>query len=290
MFKLPKKNSLVVGHIDPDGDSLSSIKAVLNYLRENNCKAYAKVFGNLPEYLSWVLDDGDIVKKMPDDVEQIIVLDCAPVVERIGFKPEKPVINIDHHKFRLREHNPDKKVYIVDRCSTASVLVLDFNILDDILLLGLYTDTQFVLSWNEVLDVGKKLKISDEKAHKILSLVKTNYKILEELKNINIHKCRNGFIIIETEEKNQHIITEMLNILMKTAENIVLIDGNLKARLRTSNEGLLKSNKLIDVASIFSGGGHNYAAVCDVCGKKTAFLSIIKQLDVPVAEHATKKE
>jgi nanoRNase/pAp phosphatase (c-di-AMP/oligoRNAs hydrolase) len=285
MFKLSKKNSLVVGHIDPDGDSLSSIKAVLNYLRKNNCKAYTKVFGNVPEYLSWILDDKDIVKKTPEDVEQIIVLDCAPLIERIGFKPEKPIINIDHHKFRLNEHNPEKKIYIMDRCSTASALALDFNILDDILLLGVYTDTQFTLSWNEILNVGKKLKISDEKAHKILSLVKTNYKILEELKNINIHKCRNGFIIIETEEKNQHIITEMLNILMKTAENIVLIDGNHKARLRTSNEGLLKSNKLVEVASIFSGGGHGYASVCDVNGKKTTFLSIIKQLDVPIMEH-----
>jgi nanoRNase/pAp phosphatase (c-di-AMP/oligoRNAs hydrolase) len=52
--------------------------------------------------------------------------------------------------------------------------------------------------------------------------------------------------------------------------------------LRTSNKYLKESGNLASIATILGGGGHNFAAGCDVSGKKTALFAVIKQLDVPI--------
>jgi len=281
-YKIPIADSLVVGHVDPDGDSLSSIKAVINFLRKNGKTAYAKVQGRVPEHLSWIVPESDRVDDIPE-VEQIIVLDCAPTTGRIGFDVLLPCINIDHHITRKDEHSPKNKVYVLDRCSTAAALILDFGIIDDILLVGLYTDTFFVRSLNEVFQAFSKLEIEDDTATEILSAIKPHryMQALLSIQDAKIHKCRNGFMIVEVEETDQAVVSEIMDTLFKYSENVVLIDGLTKARLRTSNKQLIESGKIAEIANIFSGGGHAFAAGCDVSGKRTAFLGVIKQLKVP---------
>jgi len=282
-YKLPIKDSLVVGHVDPDGDSLSSIKAVINYLHANGKKAVAKVAGSAPEHLAWILPECDLVEDIPDWVEQTIVLDCAPTADRIGFEVGAPIINIDHHITRKEDHSTRKKIYVLDRCSVAAALVLDFGIIDDVLLVGLYTDTFFMRSWNEVLTVAKKLKVGDERAEEILSSIRpTRYmQALIGLKNAKLHKCRNGFLIAEVDEKDPVVVSEIMDTLFRYSENVCLVDGNHKARLRTSNKHLKESGNLAAIATILGGGGHNFASGADVSGKKTALFAVVKQLDVP---------
>jgi phosphoesterase RecJ-like protein len=286
-YKLPIKDSLVVGHINPDGDSLSSVKAVINYLRRHGKVAVTKTAGQIPEHLAWILPEEDIPREIPE-VEQTIVLDCGPTQDRVGFEISGPIINIDHHVTRSEEHRPRSKVYVLDRCSTAAALVLDFGIIDDVLLVGLYTDTLFMRSWNEVLKVAKRLAVSDEKAAQLLSSIRpTRYiQALTGIKHAKIHRCRNGFLIVEIEEKDQIVVSEIMDTLFKYSDNVCLIDGETKARLRTSNKELIDSGKVAEIANVFGGGGHAFASGCDISGKRTAFLGVIKQLDV----HPTKIE
>jgi len=280
-YALPLRDSLVIGHVNPDGDSLSSIKAVVGYLRENGKAAFTKIVGDIPEHLAWIVHEDDLAEK-GFHFEQTVVLDCAPVEERTGIRIEGPVVNIDHHSSRKQDHNPSKKTYVLERCSTAAALVLDFGIASDVLLVGLYTDTLFMNSFNEVLRVAKILKLDDERAKEMLSAIRpTRYlQALVGIKNAKLHKCRNGFFIVETEEKDPIVTSEMMDTLFRYSESVCLIDGNGQARLRTSNKGLIDSEKLLEIADIFGGGGHPYAAGCCANGKRTTLFSVLKQLDI----------
>jgi phosphoesterase RecJ-like protein len=277
-YQIPVLDSLVVGHADPDGDSLSSIKAVIGYLRIQGKRAVAKVSGKVPDHLRWILSEEDLPKDLPE-IQQTIVLDCEPSEERIGFKIQKPIFNIDHHINRKKEHNPKHGIYIIDRCSTAGSLILDFGILDEILLVGLYTDTSFMRSWNELQKCFSKIKVSDERAHNILSSCRPtrDKKALHVVQTAKIHRCRNGFILAETEEKDQTVISEVMETLFRYAEGVCLIDGTGKARLRTSNESL----DVGTIAKMFGGGGHRFASCCGINGKRAALIAIIKHLEIP---------
>lgn len=280
-YRIPLRDSLVVGHANPDGDSLSSVKAVLNHLRAAGKTAVARVIGKVPEHLSWILPEEDTPKDLPE-VEQTIVLDCGPEPERVGFEVSGPVINIDHHITRAEAHNPRKKTYVLDRCSTAAALILDFGIVDDILLVGLYTDTLFMRSWNELQRCFKKFKISDEKAQLMLSSCRPmrDKKAFAALQKAKIHRCRNGFLIAEIDETDPAVVLEVASTLFRYSESFCLIDGNNMVKLRTSNENL----DVGSIAKIFGGGGHPYAAGCSAEGKRTALLATIKQLDIPAVD------
>lgn len=277
-YQIPVLDSLVIGHVNPDGDSLSSIKAVLNHLRANGKTAFAKVAGKVPDHLGWILSDEDLPKDTPR-FEQTIVLDCGPSEERTGFSINGNIINIDHHETRRTSHNPRNGVYVLDRCSTASALILDFGIIDEILLVGLYTDTLFMRRWNELQKCFRKVKVSDERAHNVLSACRPtrDKKALQVVQTAKIHRCRNGFILAETEEKDQGVISEVMETLLRYAEGVCLIDGLGKARLRTSNENI----DVGAIAKMFGGGGHAFASGCDANGKRTTLMGVIKQLDVP---------
>jgi nanoRNase/pAp phosphatase (c-di-AMP/oligoRNAs hydrolase) len=280
-YELPLRDSLVVGHVNPDGDSLSSMKAVLNHLRANGKVAVAKVAGTVPENLAWIMGEEDLPRKIPK-VEQTIVLDCAPTEERIGFKVVEPIVNIDHHFTRRSEHAPNQQVFILERCSTAAALVLDFGIIDEMLLVGLWTDTMFINDWNEVLKVAKKLELSDERAKEILVAIRpVRYtKALLGIKNAKLHKCRNGFLIVETDEDDPVVLSEMMETLFRYSENVCLVGGDGQARLRTSNKDLIDTGKLAEISHIFGGGGHPYACVAIVNGRRKTLFSVIKQLDI----------
>lgn len=280
-YKIPLKDSLVVGHVNPDGDSLSSVKAVLNYLRANGKKAYGKVVGPVPEHLAWVLPEEDLPPDIPK-VEQTIVLDCAPTPDRVGFDINGPIINIDHHTTRLEEHNTKKKIYVKDRCSTAAMLILDFDIVDYVLLVGLYTDTLFSRYWEELVKCFNVLSIPNEKAEQIMSAIRpTRYmQALIGIKHAKLHKCRNGFLIVESNEKDPLVINEMMDTLFRYSENVCLLNGDQQAKLRTSNKTLIESGALAEIAKLFKGGGHAMACVADATNKKTTLFGLIKQLEI----------
>ncbi len=277
-YNIPILDSLVVGHVNPDGDSLSSVKAVVDHLKSHGATAMAKVFGKVPDHLGWILPD-EYLQESSTEYSQTIVLDCEPVQDRLGFQPTGNILNIDHHETRKKQHNPKTGVYVLNRCSTASALILDFGIVNEILLAGLYSDTLFMRSWSELKKCFDKIDVSDEHAHNILSACRPtrDKKALHVVQTAKLHRCRNGFMLAETDEKDQVVISEVMETLFRYAEGVCLIDGNGRARLRTSNEN-------VDVGAIaktFGGGGHSFASACDTNGRRTAFIAVIKQLEIP---------
>lgn len=280
-YKLPLQDSLVVAHENPDGDALSSIKAVLTYLRKNGKTAVAKVSGIIPEHLGWILSSEDLPSKIPE-MEQTIVLDCGPTADRVGFEVNEPIINIDHHITRKDEHNPKKKIYVLDRCSTAAALILDFDIVDSILLVGLQTDTMFMKHWGELVKCFNKIEVSDEEAETILSSIRPiRYtQALMGLKNAKFHRCRNGLLIAETDEKDIVVVNEIMDTLFRYNESVCLVYSDNKVKLRTSNKALIDEEKLSDIAKLFSGGGHPHASMCSIEGKRTTFFGLLKQLEI----------
>lgn len=94
---------LIVGHIDPDPDSTSSVLAMQRLLRSLGKHAVAVTPDPLPPHVRFLPGSADML--LPDQVEHdawrnLIVLDCgterigkaSDFVERAGI-----IINIDHH-------------------------------------------------------------------------------------------------------------------------------------------------------------------------------------------------
>jgi phosphoesterase RecJ-like protein len=274
--KLIIKDCILTSHQNPDGDAISSMVALYNFLKSHGKKVALKLSGDIPKNLQWVLDGVDQVKKIPKWAELIYVLDTAPIKERLGWSlPNLPIYNIDHHACRLNENDPNNNVYVVDCCSTACVLFNKFGIKDDILAIGAYTDTLFSKRIHEVFQFIEKLGIKEEKLEQFVSRVNVNTSkdLLEILHTDKIHKCKNGIMIVEiSEEYSIDTIESFIQILMKLSETICLIYGDRKdVKLRSSNPDV----DVCEIAKLYGGGGHTYASACNVKGKVLEFRETI---------------
>lgn len=116
---------LIITHVNPDADTISSALAFSNFLAENKIKH--KVFNisdNLPDNLDFIERFDKITNVMPKFFDLAISVDCGST-NRFGFELDEniPLINIDHHK----SNNNFGKVNIVnfEKSSTAEV-VYDF--------------------------------------------------------------------------------------------------------------------------------------------------------------------
>ena len=281
-FTLPIQNCVITAHKNPDGDALASMAALYNYITKNGKQAVLKIGGEIPKNLQWIIDDIEVVKKIPDWAEILYVLDCAPIRDRIGWEiPQIPIYNIDHHNFRIEENDPDNNVHVIDSCSTAAILFSRFGLKDDILAVGVYTDTFFTKKIYEVLHFLLELNLDEQELFSYISRINTisDKKLWDLLNSIKIHRCRNGFTIAETEVNHgPDIIEGLMQILMKLSESVCLIYGREKSvKLRTSNQSLDVS----ELAKEYGGGGHEYAAMCRINGKISEFKSKITSLVVP---------
>lgn len=281
-YTIPELNTLITTHKDPDGDALASSRAIYNYLQNKGKRVAIKFHGEVPKNLNWIIEDIEIVKKLPNWAENIIVLDCAPTKERIGWEIPNNIrmINIDHHNARINENNPDNGIHVLDYCSTASLLYRIFGIKEDILVVGAYTDTLFTKRTNEVFsfinDFGMDEKILDNYLTKINS--NPDRKIWDLLNKAKVHRFKNGFLMAEIEENpSPDVIEALAQILFKLSESICLIYGKDKnVKLRTSNPNL----DVGEIARSFSGGGHPYASMCQVNGKSVEFKNLLKSLEI----------
>lgn len=116
---------LIITHVNPDADTLSSALALSNLFHENRImhKVY-NVSDDLPRNLDFIERYSKITNQMPKSFDLAISVDCGSI-GRFGFEldPDIPLINIDHHK----SNNNFGDINIVDagKCSTAEI-VYDF--------------------------------------------------------------------------------------------------------------------------------------------------------------------
>ena len=91
---------LIVTHVNPDADSISSALALSNLFFENRIKH--KVFNvssDLPQNLDFIDRFDKITDQLPNFFDLVISVDCGSY-ERLGIKVDDsiPLINFDHHK------------------------------------------------------------------------------------------------------------------------------------------------------------------------------------------------
>ena len=91
---------LIVTHINPDADTISSALAMSNYMFENKIKH--KVFNSaeeLPRVLDFLPRFEKITNQIPKFYDLVIYVDCADESRvNIEISKETKIINIDHHK------------------------------------------------------------------------------------------------------------------------------------------------------------------------------------------------
>lgn len=116
---------LIITHVNPDPDTISSALALSNLFFENKIKH--KVFNissDLPKNLDFIERFDKITDQLPKFFDLAISVDCG-TYKRLGFTldPSIPLINFDHHK----SNNNFGDINIVDpmKSSTAEI-VYDF--------------------------------------------------------------------------------------------------------------------------------------------------------------------
>ena len=279
-FSLPVCDCVITAHENPDGDALSSMIALYNFITKNEKKAVIRISGNVPRNLTWMLDDIEVVKKVPDWAEMVFVLDCAPTKDRIGWDlPALPIYNIDHHMYRSEENDPDNGIHVIDSCSTASILFTRFGLREDILAVGVYTDTSFTKRIYEVFHFLDQLGLSEEVLEQYIGKLHANSdkKLWDILQELQLQRYKNGFVVIEVEDEfSPDVLESLMQVLMKLNESVCFIYGkDKKVKLRTNVD-----IDLSKIAEEYGGGGHSYASMCQVEGKVAEFKNSVKSLEV----------
>ncbi|MCF6339445.1 MAG: DHH family phosphoesterase [Sulfurimonas sp.] len=273
---------VVVSHINPDADSISSASAMYTYLLQKHKKVswYCKS-ENISNNLSFIPWFEKIRNNFPSSADLVISLDCAHS-KRLGIEFEVDLINIDHHKSNTKF----AKFNIVesDAISTTQVLFNFFNSnnikinkkMATALYAGLLDDSNGFMNDNvdgttfafakELIDNGADYKICNNFIIKNISLGALRLKaimfknmMLESEAKIAIF-CVNRDEIKESgafDRECELALEESLNL--PHVEVAMLIRENNDFTLKAS----IRSKKKFDsskIALAFGGGGHFFRA------------------------------
>jgi phosphoesterase RecJ-like protein len=281
-FSIPIENCIITSHKVPDGDAISSCRAVYNYIKSKGKRAVIRLEDDIPKNLQWIVEDIEIKNDIPKWAKNVIVLDSDCSENRLGWKiPNNlKVYNIDHHVYRINENDPENGIHVIDSCSTASILFKRFGIKDEILAVGVYTDTYFTKKVIEALTFISELGVSEKTFEEFLNKInyKSDKKMMKIIRDSKIHRCRNGFIIVETRETDANAIESAMHLLSELSESVCLIYGN-----GTKNVKLRTSNKSLDVSKIakeYGGGGHSDASMISSIENVTDLKNTIIQFEV----------
>jgi len=282
--KIKNSSSIVlVTHINPDGDTISSALAMYAVLKRMGKKVHLyNKSTDLPIRFDFLPNFKRFKTTLPQKYDLLIALDSADF-GRLGISEvETPIINIDHHKSNTMygEYN------IVDaKRPSASLVVYDFLVANDELIsrdiatciyTGLASDTEFFINRGvdkdvfkvasilvergaDPIKVGENLKQRDSLAK--LRLTELFLKSIELKKDASIGVgvvTQSDFLksgALESDSDN------LVNILISLATVKLALflreleDGNYKFSLRSKGE--------FDVSKIalkYGGGGHQNAA------------------------------
>jgi len=283
---------LVIGHIDPDGDCISSVLSLTYGLRRIKKKVIAAIDSKCPaiyerfQPVSQIAFSKDIDF---EDFEAIITVDSSSV-DRMGkyqvLMEKRPNFVIDHHI--TNDKWGDYNWLDVEASSAAEMvytflrdLSIDYDpILSTINLLGIQTDTGFFKYTNtnsQVMEIAAELLKSGANASFNASMILENNRIeefylLSEMAK-KIKMAMNGRLIYSTitldmlektgcnYEDAGGLIGELRSI--KDVETAILFTEMGREEIKVS----FRSKKWFDVAKIaidYGGGGHQRASGCTI--------------------------
>jgi len=300
-----------IGHVDPDGDCVSSALVLQSLLKRIEKKAYV-CMAESPAKPEIIPFRSQITDHIPEHVKQkqycAIILDCS-TIDRIGSISkeiqEKDTAVIDHHS----SGRPFGAVrYIDDTAPSVTYLIMllaekmNLNLSPkeaELLLFGLSTDTGFFRhlteTSSEVLHAAAKLVkagASPRKVHQMMYGNRTldSRKVLGKiLQKTESHY--NGKLLVATELLEDKSAfpeyqrdSDMLYQLLQTVRNTRAIVLFREAEENTFVIGL-RSRDNIDIGAVatqLGGGGHVNAAGATVKGSLKEVRGSVLNLLEPI--------
>jgi bifunctional oligoribonuclease and PAP phosphatase NrnA len=190
------KSVLVVGHISPDPDALSSIGAILELLIEKGVPFQAYADDKIEGLYSFIPHEDLVSNEKPLDLSifsTIIILDCGSI-SRTGLEKEiknikeengrhnKPyIIEFDHHQ--PQDQYADLEIRLPNRASTTEI-IYEFlensgheinKTIASCILIGLMSDTGHFVHPNssfQALEVSSEVLLKGASLQKISSYIK----------------------------------------------------------------------------------------------------------------------
>ena len=279
---------LIVTHVSPDPDTISSALALSNYLYENRIKhkVFNKKLSDIPKRLDFIKRFDKITQEFPKAYDLIITVDCGSH-SRTGFElpNDIPIINFDHHK----SNNNFGTVNLVDanKSSTAEVIYdfFSFNGLyitkntAEALYVGIYEDSiafttprcdEFTYEKiNFLVKCGADPSYISQHLIQRDSLAK--YRVIPKIfQSLQLH-CEGEVATIyckpEWLEETGAVVHET-EVVLDMILNMAIVKIAVYLRVQNNKTRVsLRSKQKIDVsqvASVFNGGGHLNAAGCSV--------------------------
>ncbi|QDF27924.1 DHH family phosphoesterase [Halarcobacter anaerophilus] len=274
---------LVITHVNPDADSISSALALSNLFHENKIKH--KVFNissDLPRNLDFINRFDKITDQLPKFFDLVISCDCSSK-KRFGFEVDESIklINFDHHA----SNDNFGDINLVDpmKSSTAEI-IYDFFRFNGLyitknsataLYVGIYDDSlAFSLNRCDELtfekvnhlvefgaspsEIANKIKRRDSLAkYRIIPKILESMELYDEGKVATIYAKDEWFK--QTGAHNRDC-EEALNMVMriqivKVALFVRVVNGVSRISLRSKDK--INVSK---IAANFGGGGHINAA------------------------------
>lgn len=302
-FMRSAESFLVVSHVQPDGDAISSTVVVGWLLQKLGKSAVLINEDELPSRLSYLYQFDSIINYKLSPPEQtydaIIAIDCADY-RRIGevsgsFAPEAKLLNIDHHP----TNNGFGAVNVIRAEAAATVEIL-FDLIEragisldldcaTAIYTGLLTDTggfRYSNTSPRVMEIASRLlavgvsgnELADHLLEKMtmakLKLLQIALNRLEFTDNLEI-----GWVFIGKDDlRDTGAVSEDLEGIVNYALNVdgvevgILFketeDGAVKASLRSAGKANVAA-----IAQSFGGGGHVRAAGCRLEGPLSDAIS-----------------
>ncbi|MFX3632962.1 MAG: bifunctional oligoribonuclease/PAP phosphatase NrnA [Candidatus Pristimantibacillus sp.] len=283
---------LVVSHVQPDGDAISSTSVVGWLLHKLGKSAMLMNEGEAPSRLSYLLNFDDIINyrlvKPTHTYKYVIAVDCADY-RRIGevshlFAGDVKLLNIDHHP--TNDDFGSTNLIRPDAAATVEILYdlierasIDFDKdCATAIYTGLLTDTggfRYSNTSSRVMEIASRMLELGVSGHQLADhllekMTMPKLKLLQRsLSRLTFSDNQQiGWLYIEKNDmKEIGAVSEDIEGIVNYALNIdgvevgILFketeDGAVKASLRSAGK--------VDVAAIaqsFGGGGHVRAAGC----------------------------
>jgi len=274
---------LIVTHVNPDADSISSALALSNLFYENKIKH--KVFNissDLPQNLDFIERFDKITDQFPKFYDLVISVDCGSY-KRLGFEVPKdiPIINFDHHKsnedfgvinlvdpylsstaevvYDFFKHNG---LYITKNSATA----LYVGIYDDSLAFSLgrcdsttFEKVNFLVSCGaDPSGIANKLLRRDSLAkYRIIPKVLNSLELFKEGEVATIYATQEWYDETGAHSRDCDDALDMIMSMgiVKVAIFLRIVNNQVRVSIRSK----MKFD-VSQIASIFGGGGHFNAA------------------------------
>lgn len=302
-FLLEHDDYLIVSHVQPDGDAVSSTLAVGWLLSRLGKKFSMMNEGVIPKRMNALWHAGDLINMSEQPPQRffntVICVDCADF-ERVGrtkqfFTEDAVIVNIDHHP--TNDRYGAVNVVLPEAAATAEILFDLLNLFDitwdvDVataIYTGLLTDTggfRYSNTTPKVMSIASKLLSygvnGPELAESLLeemTLPQLNV-LVQALNTLDMSPDGKVAWVHVTPQHmiDSEAINEDLEGIVNYPRNIQGVEvGILFKQVNTGAVKVsLRSAGTVDVAALaqsFGGGGHVRAAGCRIEGELDQVIS-----------------